>query len=515
MEFLNGFVSDVKMFSGRSSAPSYGNVLNAVRSHLNYLVNHDVVDASFEKKDIKRIVADLKQYQTRWDARVGGKFFMSLPNDFPLEHIRDFLASVLPEPIDFEYVVHKSKRDGKENLHVHVFFHPINKETKKKLQWKRGVLSQLHKNYKDTLEKYGYELVTHKEKGEEPSIHVGQRMYYMPEAKEYIENARAIGTLEKVISAAQKETRKKELETLKKIDPEILLSHLGIPYKKQGNAYVFSAPYRTDTNPSCRIEPSRYGDWHFVDFGAGQQGGTYIDLLLAYGYTYKQSIDLLRKVRKTLDKAEAGQRSLTLATPSASAPPKERLGEKEVNLRVEPIQQHPETLNYILKTRGYKTVPDFVKWISDGKHVGYGTIDLNGDAHIRFVGKSDIKEYCTGSSTVTLIKGKDSSQVVVTEGIHDAISLVNYGLTSDIIILNGVGNINKALPLIQQYHKVYACTDNDRVGQETAKTLIQACLKQKIPVYKIVFKSKDIDEAWRNQELLHVTQINPDKYWER
>jgi len=172
-------------------------------------------------------------------------------------------------------------------------------------------------------------------------------------------------------------------------------------------------------------------------------------------------------------------------------------------------------LNYILKTRGYKTVPDFVKWISDGKHVGYGTIDLNGDAHIRFVGKSDIKEYCTGSSTVTLIKGKDSSQVVVTEGIHDAIALWNYGLTSDIIILNGVGNINKALPLIQQYHKVYACTDNDRVGQETAKTLIQACLKQKIPVYKIVFKSKDIDEAWRNQELLHVTQINPDKYWER
>jgi len=591
---MNGFVGDVRWFSGRNVAPSYnGNVLRAVRSHLNYLINHDVVDSSFQKQDIGRIIEDLKQYQTRWDARVGGKFFMSLPNDFPIQEMKNFIEKTLPMPIQFDYSVHRSKnKDGQENLHVHVFLRPVNAETGYKLQWKKSDYSQLHKNYKATLKQYGYDLVTHKDKGEEPSIHVGQRAHYQPEAQEYLQINRELGELErkeeqamqekgipeeakeryKRLNKEQKKTfweryiearkevekffpeepsgsilidlfifvlnllfvseeeyhkywaefekqlRQSELDELKKLPPEKVLGALNIQYKKQGNAFVFSAPYRQDTNPSCRIEPSRYGDWHFVDFGTGQQG-TYIDLLLAYGYTYKQSIDLLRKVRKTLDKAEAGQRSLTLATGSVSlrqsAPPKERLGEKEVNLRVEPIQQHPETLNYILKTRGYKTVPDFVKWISDGKHVGYGTIDLNGDAHIRFVGKSDIKEYCTGSSTVTLIKGKDSSQVVVTEGIHDAISLVNYGLTSDIIILNGVGNINKALPLIQQYHKVYACTDNDRVGQETAKTLIQACLKQKIPVYKIVFKSKDIDEAWRNQELLHVTQINPDKYWER
>ena len=509
------------MFSGRSSAPSYGNVLNAVRSHLNYLVNHDVVDASFEKKDIKRIVADLKQYQTRWDARVGGKFFMSLPNDFPLEHIRDFLASVLPEPIDFEYVVHKSKRDGKENLHVHVFFHPINKETKKKLQWKRGVLSQLHKNYKDTLEKYGYELVTHKDKGEEPSIHVGQRMYYMPEAKEYIENARAIGTLEKVISAAQKETRKKELETLKKIDPEILLSHLGIPYKKQGNAYVFSAPYRTDTNPSCRIEPSKHGDWHWVDFGTGAKG-TYIDLLLACGYSYKQSIDLLRKVRKTLDKAEAGQRSLTLATPSASAPPKNqtRHGEEEALqlLEVKPAKEIPAVVSYLKQNRGYESIPNWLQWFvvkSNGKtYRGYGT-QVNGSIHLRFLSTASIKELCIGSSAPTLITQGDSNVCYIVEGIHDAIALWNYGVTNDsILIMNGVGNVKQVIPLLQQYKEIVVATDNDKAGQEAAVEIVKHCSpKQKIWRLKTV--AKDPDEEWRSGNKPVLQPINPEKYYDR
>lgn len=524
MEFLNGFVSDVKMFSGRSSAPSYGNVLNAVRAHLNYLVNHDVVDASFEKKDIKNIVADLKQYQTRWDARVGGKFFMSLPNDFPLEHIRDFIQSVLPEPISFEYVVHKSERDGKENLHVHVFFHPINKETKKKLQWKRGVLSRLHKNYKDTLEKYGYELVTHKDKGEEPSIHVGQRMYYMPEAKEYIENARVIGTLEKVISAAQKETRKKELETLKKINPEILLSHLGIPYEKQGNAFVFRAPYRSDKNPSCRIEPSRYGDWHWVDFGTNQRG-TYIDLLLNMGYSYKQTLNLLRKVRQDLSKIEAGQRSLTLATPSASAPPKNqtnqtRHGEKEaLDVEAKPAKEVFEVVQYIQKERGYTELPDWLNYYKvekDGKtYTGYGTQDVKGSVHLRFLGDASLKECCLGTSSYTHIKQGNSSTCYIVEGIHDAIALWSYGVRQDdILILNGVGNVRQAIPEVLGFKQVVIATDMDKAGQETAQ-IIAKSLKPQQKVFRLVTKAKDVDEEWRSGNRPVLQPINLDKYWDR
>jgi len=109
-DFMNGFVGDVKWFSSGNTAPSYnGNVFRAVQSHMNYLLNHDVVDASFQKEDRKQILDELKQYQTRYDARVAGKFFMSLPNDFDLKQIPQFIAETLPAPVKFEYVAHEAQ----------------------------------------------------------------------------------------------------------------------------------------------------------------------------------------------------------------------------------------------------------------------------------------------------------------------------------------------------------------------------------------------------------------------
>jgi len=224
---MNGFVGDVRWFSNRNVAPSYnGNVLRAVRSHLNYLINHDVVDSSFQKQDIGRIIEDLKQYQTRWDARVGGKFFMSLPNDFPIQEVKNFIEKTLPMPIQFDYSVHRSKnKDGQENLHVHVFLRPVNAETGYKLQWKKGDYSQLHKNYRDTLKQYGYDLVTHANKGEEPSIHVGQRYHYDSVAQEYLTVRKEIARVEKEQKNIQiqiLEQQKKQAEELEKQKKQLL-----------------------------------------------------------------------------------------------------------------------------------------------------------------------------------------------------------------------------------------------------------------------------------------------------
>jgi len=500
-------------------------------------------------------------------------------------------------PIQFDYSVHRSKnKDGQENLHVHVFLRPVNAETGYKLQWKKSDYSQLHKNYKATLKQYGYDLVTHKDKGEEPSIHVGQRAHYQPEAQEYLQINRELGELErkeeqamqekgipeeakeryKRLNKEQKKTfweryiearkeveklfpeepsgsilidlfifvlnllfvseeeyhkywaefekqlRQSELDELKKLPPEKVLGALNIQYKKQGNAFVFSAPYRQDTNPSCRIEPSRYGDWHFVDFGTGQQG-TYIDLLLAYGYTYKQSIDLLRKVRKTLDKAEAGQRSLTLATPSASAPPKNqtRHGEKEVNLNVisKPAKEVPEVVQYIQKERGYTELPDWLNYYKvekDGKtYTGYGTTATNGSIHLRFLGNASFKELCIGNSSFTHIKQGSTGTVYIVEGIHDALALWSYGVRQDdILILNGVGNTKQVLNAIANYREVIIATDMDKAGEETAQ-IIAKSLKPNQKAFRLVTNAKDVDEEWRSGNRPVLQPINPDKYWER
>jgi len=592
---MNGFVGDVKWFSSGNTAPSYnGNVFRAVQSHMNYLLNHDVVDASFQKEDRKQILDELKQYQTRYDARVAGKFFMSLPNDFDLKQIPQFIAETLPAPVKFEYVAHRStNKDGQENLHVHVILHPINTDTGKKIRWGKKELSQLHKNYKQALQDRGYNLVTHTDKGEEPSVHIGQRAHYLPEAQEYLQINRELGELErkeeqtmqeleipkeakekyKKLDRKQRQTfweiwdevkkklnaypdietgniildlfilllewildskdldeywkeferqvRQSELNELKKLPPEAVLEKLGIEYKKQGNAYIFRAPYRKDTNPSCRIEPSRYGDWHWVDFGTNQRG-TYIDLLLNMGYSYKQSIDLLRKVRKTLDKAEAGQRSLTLATPSASAPPKNqtRHGEKEV-LKVEakPAKEVPTVLSFLSKNRGYTELPEWLNYYKvekDGKtYTGYGTQAVNGSLHLRFLGTASFKELCIGNSSYTHIKQGNTGTCYIVEGIWDAVALWNYGVKADdIIILNGVGNIKQALNTINYYREVIIATDMDKAGEEAAQLIAQS-LKPRQKVFRLKTVTKDVDEEWRSGNRPVLQPINPDKYWER
>ena len=521
-DFENGFVGNLAWFSAGHTAPSYGgNPFNAVRSHLTYLLSHDVEEASFTKDDRSRILQELKQYQTRYDATIAGKFFLSLPNDFNTKDIRQFIDSVMPEPVKYEYVVHRSKnKNGQENLHVHILLHPINTVTGKKLRWRKKELSQIHKNYRNTLERFGYEMITHKDKGEEPSIHVGQRMYYMPEAKEYIENARAIGTLEKVISAAQKETRKKELETLKKIDPEILLSHLGIPYKKQGNAYVFSAPYRTDTNPSCRIEPSRYGDWHWVDFGTGIQG-THIDFLLASGFSYKEALNLLRNLLQ--ENLPASNAPTGLRASHVSLQEEQRLGEEEALqlLEVKPAKEIPAVVSYLKQNRGYESIPNWLQWfvvfvVKNGKtYRGYGTQAVNGSIHLRFLSTASIKELCIGSSAPTLITQGNSNVCYIVEGIHDAIALWNYGVTNDsILIMNGVGNVKQVIPLLQQYKEIVVATDIDKAGQEAAVEIVKHCSpKQKIWRLKTV--AKDPDEEWRSGNKPVLQPINPEKYYDR
>lgn len=186
-------------------------------------------------------------------------------------------------------------------------------------------------------------------------------------------------------------------------------------------------------------------------------------------------------------------------------------------LIVEPIWKYPEAIEYLKQTRGYLEIPDFVKWISDGVHSGYGTIDVSGNGHFRMLGESKVKEYCTGKGTFTMIQSPTTryEQVIIVEGIHDAISVVHYKLAEDIIILNGAGNINKALPFCYNYKKILDCIDLDNVGHQTSKILAKACTQQNIPVYKVLHKSKDIDEAWRKQETLNIMQIKGEEEWLR
>jgi len=190
-----------------------------------------------------------------------------------------------------------------------------------------------------------------------------------------------------------------------------------------------------------------------------------------------------------------------------------------LNVISKPAKEVPEVLTFLSKTRGYKTVPDWLNYYKvekDGKvYTGYGTTATNGSIHLRFLGNASFKELCIGNSSFTHIKQGSTGTVYIVEGIHDALALWSYGVRQDdILILNGVGNAKQVLNTISNYREIIIATDNDKVGQEAAQLIAQN-LKPNQKAFRLKTVTKDVDEEWRSGNRPVLQPINPDKYWER
>jgi len=306
----------------------------------------------------------------------------------------------------------------------------------------------------------------------------------------------------------EKETkRKEEIQQIKNIHPTIILELLHIPYEKQGNAFVFSAPYRKDKKPSCMFEPSKLGGWRFVDWGTGISG-TVIDFLMQCGYSYKDTMQLLRSLLPTTG-AERGTPKTAMgsqARPSPLSAPENNDMEGKKNFKAVsvPAKDVFTARHFIFLERGYRMLPDWLQYFTvetNGKqYTGIGTQDVKGSIHLRFLStNTDLKEICFGPSSYTHIKQTQRPNTVyIVEGIYDALALWNFGVQhDDIIILNGVGNAHQPLPALKDYKTVIIATDRDKAGQQAAKILFESLTKGQ-KAFRLVTKAKDPDEDFRN-----------------
>ncbi|WP_038058112.1 toprim domain-containing protein [Thermodesulfobacterium hydrogeniphilum] len=128
---------------------------------------------------------------------------------------------------------------------------------------------------------------------------------------------------------------------------------------------------------------------------------------------------------------------------------------------------------------------------------GYGTRDENGNYHIRFARKdANVKELVLrvgGENTFSLIRQGTSERVVVVEGIHDGLAVwERYGKAVNILILNGVGNTQKAAEFLvhsQLYIDVYLALDRDEAGLKAEEMLLHA-LKGKKIYTELIFRAR-------------------------
>jgi len=307
------------------------------------------------------------------------------------------------------------------------------------------------------------------------------------------------------------EKRQEELKLIKSIPPKVIFVDLGIDYEKEGKGYKFRAFWRGDKNPSISV--SKKGDeWLWHDFGTNE-GGSWIDLYMkAKGWDYITTVRYLRENFLGFDMEVVGNER------KEQGQEWELLEVKEKTISRQVIKQ------FLEEERQIKHIPGWLREIEYElfnartgeirKYFGFGVKDQAGNYHIRFAtSNSKVKERVLSTnneekSTYTLIKNPSSnSRVVVVEGFIDGIRAEELGLNADLLILNGVENISKALDTILKYYEVYIATDMDNAGEKVANE-IKRNANEKQKVYRLEFGAKDLDDAVKQGEEIKIENIS-------
>jgi len=212
------YISDFTFFSGRNTGGKYSSVIDALRSHFNYIGRNQEGVFRFNF-DVKGFIEKAKEeIKKRWDSRVALKFVIALPLSVSKDNVeewgkkvQEFVAENLNVPTEYVAVcihLHQSK-SGVYNPHAHIVVYPRNREGKK-LRLKRKDLSDFHRRWQEFLRKEGYKI--HKLPEDERIPHIGLRLNYDKEAQELYKTYREIQESKKRLRGLEKEINHRKRE---------------------------------------------------------------------------------------------------------------------------------------------------------------------------------------------------------------------------------------------------------------------------------------------------------------
>jgi len=291
--------------------------------------------------------------------------------------------------------------------------------------------------------------------------------------------------------------RQEELHRIKSIAPEIILSDLGIPFVKRPSYIEAPAVWRGEKRPSVSIQQNDFGEWLWHDFGS-DKGGSWIDLVMVlYGWDYVTAVKFLRE--KYLGNSE-------IQTPRI-IPKSQRVSTVKI-LEVKEVS-HPALKKY-LKERKIEKIPEWLRefhWEVKGKRFfGVGTRTITGSWTVRNrLGKWNLRESSNQKHSYSLIE-KGSPYLAVFEGLFDALTWEQLDLKeTDILILNSVSNLGRALEVFRKYEVLILGLDNDDSGN-LARRKIESQYGEK--VLNLWFSAEDLNEAFRKGEKIELLLLD-------
>lgn len=291
-----------------------------------------------------------------------------------------------------------------------------------------------------------------------------------------------------------------ETNNVKDISIKGYLAERGIyPVKEYYGYGMYLSPYRNEQHPSFKVD-YRKNLWR--DFGA-HEGGSIIDLVMKM-----RNCSDIEAIKLLEEKAD-----LPLIVKTAFPPESESV-ERMKLIRVEQFLP-PNLENYLLRERAIPL--ELSKYLStvyySVKGRIYYAIGFENDKGGFELRNADFKG-CFPPKTITTFD-RGTSTCNLFEGFMDFLSylILNPMKEKDIptestVVLNGTGNLKKAIPFLSKHAQIYAYLDNDEGGKQA----LQKLAKLKLPVTdcsKMYANHKDLNEFLKQMKRQKTNQIIP------
>lgn len=261
------------------------------------------------------------------------------------------------------------------------------------------------------------------------------------------------------------------------------------PAKDRGYYGLYHSPLREDRTPSMKVD---YDKNLWIDYGAGE-GGTLIDLVMRMercdaGEAMRQlerhiggmSVSSLSPSGFSSSRLGRAIQNCSALTPQRRFIGKNPAPQRPPSIIVERVQplENPALLDYLMERCIHL----------DAAHVHcsevhyrvankfYFAIGFRNDA-----GGWELRNrYFKGcTSKAPTIRRSDYPTCLVFEGFMDYLSFLtlkrNPTPPHNVVVLNSVTNLAKAVPFIASHERVYTYLDNDEAGRKATAELKEAC----------------------------------------
>lgn len=255
------------------------------------------------------------------------------------------------------------------------------------------------------------------------------------------------------------------------------LSELNIhPVKDRGYYGMYHSPFRTDNNASLKVD---YQKNLWIDFGSNQ-GGTMIDLVMRLdNSTVKEAINKLECRYANMqtgsnpnnqsepfsfhgnnhsEKVENNQQSgisIQKIVPITNQALLDYLTERKINIDI--AKQHCDEVHYSANNKPYFAI-------------GFKN-DLGGyELRNKYFKGCTSKDIATDRSTES-----NNETCIVFEGFMDYLSYLTLKNIQhskvDVVVLNSISNLSKAMDFIKSHQKIYTYLDNDEAGKNATQQI--------------------------------------------